>query len=69
MTNQIIRLPEVLARTGMGKTTLYRKVSEGQFPLPAQIGIRSIGWYASEIDAWISARPRASTKLKEDSPS
>lgn len=62
MTDQIIRLPEVLARTGLGKTTLYRKVGEGQFPRPARIGARAIGWYASEIDAWIAARPRTNAR-------
>ncbi len=34
-TNQsLIRLPEVLKRTGFGKAWIYRLISEGRFPAP-----------------------------------
>ncbi len=53
-TNQsLIRLPEVLKRTGFGKTWIYRLISEGRFPAPVKIGIRAVAFVESEVDEWI----------------
>ncbi|PLG85713.1 helix-turn-helix transcriptional regulator, partial [Klebsiella quasipneumoniae] len=41
MNNQatrLIRLPEVLERTGYGKAWIYRLISEGRFPAPVKEG-------------------------------
>lgn len=56
MTNadRILRLPTVLARTGLSRSTLYRKISEGTFPRQIQISIHGAGWYESEINTWIA---------------
>ena len=47
-----IRLPEVLRRTGMGKTTIYKRVREGAFPSPVQLGEGMVAWVEAEVDAW-----------------
>ncbi|ENW4921158.1 helix-turn-helix transcriptional regulator [Salmonella enterica] len=53
-TNQsLIRLPEVLKRTGFGKAWSYRLISEGRFPAPVKIGTRAVAFVESEIDEWI----------------
>ncbi|EAM3719460.1 AlpA family transcriptional regulator [Salmonella enterica subsp. enterica serovar 4,12:d:-] len=53
-TNQsLIRLPEVLKRTGFGKAWIYRLISEGRFPAPVKIGVRAVAFVESEIDEWI----------------
>jgi len=31
----------------------------GLFPEPIRAGRRAVRWHASEIDAWLAARPRA----------
>ena len=55
-TNQsLIRLPEVLKRTGFGKAWVYRLISEGRFPAPVKIGVRAVAFVESEIDAWIQS--------------
>lgn len=55
-TNQsLIRLPEVLKRTGFGKAWIYRLISEGRFPAPVKIGTRAVAFVESEIDEWIKA--------------
>lgn len=55
-TNQsLIRLPEVLKRTGFGKAWIYRLISEGRFPAPVKIGTRAVAFVESEIDEWIEA--------------
>ncbi len=52
-TTRLIRLPEVMNRTGYGKAWIYRLISEGRFPRSIKIGIRSVAFVEREIDEWI----------------
>ena len=54
--NRILRLREVLARTGLSRSTLYRKLDDGTFPQRVHISRRCIGWHESTIDTWIQNR-------------
>lgn len=57
MTDQperILRLRSVLERTGLSRSTLYRKVSDGAFPKPVQISARCVGWRESAVIAWLN---------------
>ena len=56
MALTILRLPEVKARTGLSRSTIYLKMAEGSFPEPISLGARSVGWIESEVDAWIARR-------------
>lgn len=56
MAERILRLPEVKARTGLGRSTLYDAMARGNFPHPIKLGVRAVGWAESEIDAWLEAR-------------
>lgn len=47
-----IRLPAVMAATGLGKTTIYERIKAGTFPPPIQIGPRAVAWDAGAIAAW-----------------
>ena len=62
MTESIIRLPIVQQRTGLSRSEIYRRESLGQFPKRVSIGTRSVGWIASEVQAWIEARIKESRK-------
>nr|QWI65267.1 AlpA family transcriptional regulator [Salmonella enterica subsp. enterica] len=53
INQSLIRLPEVLKRTGFGKAWIYRLISEGRFPAPVKIGTRAVAFVESEIDEWI----------------
>ena len=58
MNNQatrLLRLPEVLERTGYGKAWIYRLISEGRFPAPVKIGVRAVAFVESEVDEWIQS--------------
>lgn len=55
---RILRLPEVLNRTGLSRTTIWRLMRAGQFPASVQITAALTGWYEDEIVAWVEARPR-----------
>lgn len=56
MAERILRLPEVKARTSMGRSTIYDAMARGDFPQPMKLGLRAVGWIESEVDAWVEAR-------------
>ncbi|MDE2773224.1 MAG: AlpA family transcriptional regulator [Gemmatimonadota bacterium] len=57
---RVLRLPQVLARTGLSRSSIYLRVADGTFPRPVRLGKRAIGWIESEIDQWIRAQIAAS---------
>ena len=57
---RILRLPDVLARTGLSRSTIYVRVANGTFPKPVPLGARAVGWIESDVDTWIRERIAAS---------
>jgi prophage regulatory protein len=55
---RLLRLPAVLAMTGLGRSTLYRLIQQGKFPKPIHpLGHpRLAAWRLSDVQAWINAR-------------
>lgn len=51
--DRILRLNAVLDRTGLSRSTLYRKIQNGTFPKNLQISTRCAGWRESAIEAWM----------------
>ncbi|MBN9138874.1 MAG: AlpA family phage regulatory protein [Phyllobacterium sp.] len=51
--DRIIRLRTVLARTGLSRSTMYRKIAEGTFPAQLKISVNGAGWRESEVNKWI----------------
>lgn len=62
MVTSILRLPAVKARTGLSRSTIYLRVSEGTFPTPVSLGGRAVGWVEDEIQTWLAERIAASRK-------
>lgn len=56
MHDRILRRPEVEARTGLSRSTIYAMVAERRFPAPIKLGLRAVGWPESEIGAWLASR-------------
>ena len=54
MTDVILRLPAVKARTGLSRSTIYQRVSEGAFPRPVNLGKRAVGWLESEVSQYLT---------------
>jgi prophage regulatory protein len=52
--DRIIRLKTVLARTGLSRSTIYRKIADSTFPAQLQISANGAGWHESEINRWIA---------------
>ena len=63
---RFIRLPEVLSRTGYGRTSIYRKMEDGSFPGSVKLGgpledpnvfdSRAVAWIEDEVEQWIESR-------------
>ena len=63
---RFIRLPEVLSRTGYGRTTIYRKMEDGSIPRSVKLGgpledpnafdCRGVAWIEDEVVQWIESR-------------
>ncbi len=50
------RLHTVMARTGLPRSTIYHKMGLDEFPQSINLGIRSVGWIAEEVEEWINDR-------------
>lgn len=53
---KVMRLPEVLATTGLKRSSIYSFVKTGNFPAPIPLGGKAVGWLDSEILDWINAK-------------
>lgn len=62
MVTKILRLPKVKSCTGLSRSTIYLRISEGNFPAPVSLGGRAVGWIEAEVDEWLNQRIEASRK-------
>ena len=53
---RILRMPEVQARTGLSRTTIYRWRVAERFPQAVPLGTRCVGFIESELEAWLRER-------------
>jgi prophage regulatory protein len=54
--SKILRLQEVLNRTGLSKSAIYEQIHQGQFPKQIKIAPRTVGWLESEVNDWLTDR-------------
>jgi prophage regulatory protein len=52
--DRIVRLKTVLVRTGLSRSTIYRKIAEGTFPAQLKISTNGTGWHESDLNRWIA---------------
>jgi len=60
---QFLRLPEVKAVTGLGKTSIYELIRDKSFPAPVRLGARAVAWVRSEVTQWALERVHASRSV------
>jgi prophage regulatory protein len=56
MAEKLLRRPDVEARTGLSRSTLYDWMKRGEFPQPVKLGTRLVAWRESDIAAWLDGR-------------
>ena len=55
MIRKILSAPG--GRSHRGKqSTIYKRISEGEFSKPVKLGAKSVGWPEDEVAAYIDAR-------------
>nr|WP_258015711.1 AlpA family transcriptional regulator [Stenotrophomonas maltophilia] len=58
-------MPEVRRRTGLSKTTIYKRINERTFPASVPLGEGMVAWIEAEVDAWqaqrLAERPQPDT--------
>ena len=61
LTDQDVLLTrrEVERRTGLSRSTIYRKMREGTFPVPLKVSERAVRWRERDIRAYVDSRPRS----------
>ena len=58
MENKMLNTREVVARVGLHRSTIWKKVRAGTFPAPHELCENKIGWPEASITAWLDSRPR-----------
>jgi prophage regulatory protein len=56
MLRRILRLPQAVEATGESRSTIYKRIAEGEFPKPVKLGAKSIGFVEDEIAAYNERR-------------
>ena len=56
MSQSIQRLPKVVERTSLSRSSIYLKINDGSFPTPIKLSKRAIGWPEEVITNWINQR-------------
>jgi len=50
----------VKERTGLSRSSIYLKISQGLFPKPVSLGARAVGWISTEVDEWLQQQIESS---------
>jgi prophage regulatory protein len=53
---RFLRLPDVMATTGLGRSTLYRMIADQTFPSQIRLTARCIGWWEADVAKWLQDR-------------
>ena len=69
MTNNILRMPAVIRKTGLSRAAIYQRISNGTFPKSIYLGRRAVGWLEADVDDWIRdcvarSRPASQPSVK-----
>lgn len=53
MSERLLRIADVTRKTGLGRSTIYRRISRGEFPGAFDLGGGAVAWKESDIERWI----------------
>lgn len=56
---RFLKLKEVMDKTALSRSAIYRKMSDGDFPQTVSLGDRAVAWLESEVDEWMEAMLQA----------
>lgn len=50
---RFLKLKEVMQKTALSRSAIYRKMDEGSFPKSVSLGDRAVAWIESEVEGWM----------------
>jgi prophage regulatory protein len=53
-TDYLLRLRDVIEKTSLSRSTIYRRIDDRTFPKPVKVGDFAVRWKSSAIDGWIT---------------
>ena len=53
---KILKLPEVMERCALSRSSIYAYIQNNKFPKPVLLGERAVGWIEEEISSWLDQR-------------
>ncbi|ENQ8616746.1 AlpA family transcriptional regulator [Vibrio fluvialis] len=53
---RFLKLKEVMEKTALSRSAIYRKMNDGEFPQSVSLGDRAVAWVESEVDEWMEER-------------
>ena len=59
LQHKLLRLHQVKQTTGLSKSTIYARISEGTFPKQIPLGPRLVVWVEGDIQKWIAEQVAA----------
>lgn len=57
----MLKLPEVIRRTGLSRSSIYAEIKKNKFPKQVRLMDRAVAWVEAEIDAWNDTRAACRT--------
>lgn len=60
MSHKILRLPVIKDRTGLSRSTIYLRISKGEFPASISLGGRAVGWLEDDVNKWLEDKVKIS---------
>jgi len=55
-TDNILRLPQTIKKTGLSRSTIYNLMGRGDFPQKIKLSHRSMGFLESEVNQWLAEK-------------
>jgi prophage regulatory protein len=52
--DRLLRLRDVMAKTGISRAAVYEWMAAGTFPKPLQAGPKAVRWRNSDIETWMA---------------
>ena len=66
MSEQLLRLPEVINLVKKSSATIYMDMRRGDFPQSISIGRRAVAWRRTELEVWLDTRPQSTAAYQSD---
>jgi len=51
-----IRIRQVVRKTGLTESSIWRLTNQGQFPQPVKLSPGCTAWFEHEFDAWLDGK-------------